>query len=225
MIKRIYHGSQNKIEKPIFGYGKRYNDYGLGFYCTETLNMAKEWAVTFDHDGFVNAYDLDMDDLKILDLNDEKYCMLHWLTILLQNREFDTVSLLATEAKQYLIDNFSIDYSNVDIILGYRADDSYFSFASDFINGTISYRQLCNAMRLGKLGQQIVLKSEKAFSKLKYVESIEANKDEWFLKKQIRNKKANSDYFNVEKNTRRKDDIYILNILNEEIKEDDVRLR
>ena len=43
--------------------------------------------------------------------------------------------------------------------IGYRADDSYFSFASDFINGAISYRQLCNAMCLGKLGQQFVLKS------------------------------------------------------------------
>ena len=35
MLKTIYHGSDKIIEKPLFGHGKTYNDYGLGFYCTE----------------------------------------------------------------------------------------------------------------------------------------------------------------------------------------------
>ena len=48
-----------------------------------------------------------------------------------------------------------------DVIIGYRADDSYFSFAKDFINNTISVEQLAEAMRLGELGIQIVLKSER----------------------------------------------------------------
>ena len=90
--------------------------------------------------------------------------MLHWLTILLENREFDTSAPLAAEAKEYLMNTFHLDYKSADIIIGYRADDSYFSFASDFINGAISYRQLCNAMRLGKLGQQFVLKSKAALN-------------------------------------------------------------
>ena len=45
MLKKLYHGSSRIIEKPVFGYGKPYNDYGLGFYCTESLEMAKEWGV------------------------------------------------------------------------------------------------------------------------------------------------------------------------------------
>lgn len=79
----------------------------------------------------------------------------------LENREFDTSAPLAAEAKEYLMNTFHLDYKSADIIIGYRADDSYFSFASDFINGAISYRQLCNAMRLGKLGQQFVLKAKR----------------------------------------------------------------
>lgn len=106
--------------------------------------------------------------MKILDLNAEQFCILHWLTILLQNREFDTPSGLAYEAKAYLLGNFKVDYSAYDAIIGYRADDSYFSFAQDFINGTISYRQLNNAMHLVKLGQQFVLKSRQAFSLIKF---------------------------------------------------------
>ena len=48
MVRKLYHGSCDKIEKPIFGYGKTYNDYGLGFYCTDSLDMAKEWGVSHD---------------------------------------------------------------------------------------------------------------------------------------------------------------------------------
>ena len=48
MIQSIYHGSKDIIEKPKYGYGKRYNDYGLGFYCTDSIEMAKEWGVSLD---------------------------------------------------------------------------------------------------------------------------------------------------------------------------------
>ena len=45
MKKTVYHGSDHIIERPKYGYGKIYNDYGVGFYCTENQNMAKEWGV------------------------------------------------------------------------------------------------------------------------------------------------------------------------------------
>ena len=33
----LYHGSDHVIEKPEFGAGKKHNDYGKGFYCTENI--------------------------------------------------------------------------------------------------------------------------------------------------------------------------------------------
>ena len=225
MIKRIYHGSENIIKNPIYGYGKKYNDYGIGFYCTESIEMAKEWGVGADHNGYANIYDLNMDGLNVVNLNDQEYCMLHWLSVLLQNREFEISSVLASEAKEYLTTHFLPDYSSADIIIGYRADDSYFSFAQDFLNGTISYRQLSAAMRLGKLGQQIVLKSEKAFSQLTFADAEIAKADECFTKKQFRDKSARNEYFNVERNKRQRGDLYITQILDEEMKADDERLR
>ena len=114
MIQRIYHGSKDIIEKPKFGYGKPYNDYGLGFYCTDSIEMAKEWGVSIDRDGYANIYDIDMSSLAILDLNDENYGILHWLAVLLKNREFDAVSPLAAEAKEYISNTFKIDYSSAD---------------------------------------------------------------------------------------------------------------
>ena len=46
MLKTIYHGSDKIIEKPLFNGGKIHNDYRQGFYCTEVLEMAKEWGVS-----------------------------------------------------------------------------------------------------------------------------------------------------------------------------------
>lgn len=163
--------------------------------------------------------------MKILDLNDDKYCILHWLAILLSNREFDTPAGLALEAKEFLKKNFMLDYKEYDIIKGYRADDSYFSFAQDFINGTISYRQLNNAMYLGKLGIQYVLKSKEAFNRIVFDGYEEAEYKEWYAKKMKRDKSARREYFDVERNRRQRGDIYITQILDEEMSPDDKRLR
>ena len=221
----LYHGSKDIIEKPIYGQGKKYNDYGLGFYCTDNIELAKEWGTSFERSGYANRYQIDCTELKILDLNDDNYCILHWLAILLSNREFDTPAGLALEAKEFLKKNFMLDYKEYDIIKGYRADDSYFSFAQDFINGTISYRQLNNAMYLGKLGIQYVLKSKEAFNRIVFDGYEEAEYKEWYAKKMKRDKSARREYFDVERNRRQRGDIYITQILDEEMSPDDKRLR
>lgn len=225
MLKRIYHGSNTIVEKPLFGKGKIHNDYGRGFYCTEILNMAKEWGVSKENDGFANIYQIETKGLKIFDLNSPEYTILHWLTVLLENRVFDITNVLAQEAKEYLLKNFSLPYKEYDIITGYRADDSYFSFAQDFINGTISVRQLGNALKLGNLGTQFVLKSQKAFESILFKGYEIAESKEWYAKKELRDKTARREYFDVKKNKRQKGDLYIIQILDEEIKADDQRIR
>ena len=143
MLRKLYHGSRDIIQQPVFGYGKKYNDYGLGFYCTENINMAKEWAATANQNGYANCYELDSTDLKVLDLNAEQFCILHWLTI----------SLI--------------------IFSGYEL----------------------------------------------------AEHTEWFDKKNKRDKTARREYFSTERNKRRRGDIYITQIMDEEMKSDDARLR
>ena len=225
MIRQLFHGSPSIIEKSQFGYGKVYNDYGLGFYCTDSLEMAKEWGVAQNRNGYANRYELDCEGLKILDLNGPSFNILHWLAVLLENREFDVPSGLALEAKEYILNTFRVDYQSQDAIIGYRADDSYFSFAQDFINGTISYRQLNNAMHLGKLGQQFVLKSKQAFDRMQFLGYEVADHDAWYAKKMLRDRSARREYFSVERNKRQRGDLYITQILDEEMKPDDERLR
>ena len=136
-----------------------------------------------------------------------------------------TCLLLALEAKEYILTNFAVNYQEYDAIIGYRADDSYFSFAQDFINGTISYRQLNNAMHLGKLGQQFVLKSQEAFDRIRFTGFEIADSEEWYAKKMLRDKSARQEYFSVERNRRQRGDLYITQIMDEEMKSDDSRLR
>ena len=221
----IYHGSHNLIEKPRFGYGKKNNDYGLGFYCTENIDMAKEWAVDSDIDGIANSYSLDMDGLTLLDLNSDDYCILEWLVILLKNRRFDIQSDFGKEAIDYLYKFFSVDYTVYDLIKGYRADDSYFSFAQDFLNNTISINTLKRAMMLGRMGEQIVLKSSNAFDHLEFQESSLAESKIWFPQKEKRDKKARNDYYELRQMPWKKGEIYMMQILDMEIKKDDARLR
>ena len=225
MIRTIYHGSISVIEKPEYGLGKRYNDYGLGFYCTEVAEMAKEWGVTKDRDGYANCYEISMDGLTVLDLNGEMFSVLHWLSVLLENRTFDVTNPLAFEAKEFLLSRFHVNYQDADVILGNRADDSYFTFAQDFINGAISVRQLGNAMKLGKLGTQFVVKSEKAFQRLRFVGYEKANREEWLERKENRDREARRMYLDYERNRRQRGDLFIGQIMDEEISPDDSRLR
>lgn len=84
----LYHGSNEKIEKPLLGKGKIYNDYGQGFYCTEHIALAKEWACNEGIDGFANTYELETSGLKVLNLSSNEYTILHWLALLMDNRRF-----------------------------------------------------------------------------------------------------------------------------------------
>ena len=222
---KLYHGSDHIVEAPTYGFGKLYNDYGLGFYCTQHPDMAGEWAVGFDHDGFVNEYDFDTNGLKIVDLDAPEFTTLHWLAVLLANRWFDVRAPIANEAREYLLANFSVDLSKADVVEGYRADDSYFTFAQDFINGTISYRQLGNAMRLGELGRQVVVKSERAFSRLQFLDAQEAPRSVWLPRRERRDREAREQYFDHERNARKKGDLIITQIIDEEVGPNDDRLR
>lgn len=220
----IFHGSDKIIEKPYFHGSKKNNDYGYGFYCTENEEVAKEWSVDYLRSGFCNRYSLNIKDLAILNLNNGQYSVLDWLAILLENREFEARSPLAKEGKRYILENFNTPYKEADIVIGYRADDSYFSFASDFINGTISLRQLSKAMHLGKLGEQIVLISKKSYNRISFESYENTDWREWYPKKEKRDQNARKEYYDLDKNSYIKGDLYMPMIIDREVKQNDPSL-
>ena len=221
----VYHGSPKIIEKPAFGVGNPHNDYGLGFYCTESIELAKEWACSIETDGFANQYELDLSDLSVLSLTNGDYNILNWLFVLLENRKFRIGGDIAKQAKSYIFENFAIDYKNYDVIKGYRADDSYFSFATAFLNNTISVAQLERAMVLGKLGEQIVLMSEKAFDSIEFANSIAAPQEIYLPRKLARDTAARKDFQKEKGREFLLTEKYVLDIIRKGWKNDDQRLQ
>ena len=221
----IYHGSSKVIEKPIYGSGNPNNDYGLGFYCTESLDLAKEWACSAENDGYANIYTLNLDDLSVLSLTGGDYNILNWLFVLLENRKFRIGGNIALQAKEYIFNNFNINYKEYDIIKGYRADDSYFSFANAFLNNTISIKQLEKAMVLGKLGEQVVAISQKAFDSFTFEDAVFSTREIYYPKKQARDNAAREEFRKEKSKDNLLTEKYILDIIREGWKNNDERLQ
>lgn len=222
----IYHGSQQIVEVPKFGVGKTYNDYGQGFYCTQSIELAKEWACPIKNDGYANKYVMHFDGLNVMHLTTGEFNILNWLAILLKNRKFDITSPVGNSARDFILSRFMPDTDNVDVIIGYRADDSYFSFAEDFVNNVISLRDLEMAMKLGTLGEQVVLISERSFKQIEFIEQEIADYREYYFKRTQRDKKARETYASRKKNLQQLiNDVFILDIIREDMKNDDPRLQ
>ena len=165
----LYHGSPNRVIVPKFGFGEDRHDYERGFYLTENLELAKEWAVCRpdETNGWVHKYELEMDGLNILDF--QKYDVLSWLAELMKHRD-------AADSRRYkmlaqkFIEKYGIDTCGYDVITGWRANASYFYIAKEFVRDNIDIEILEELLSLGGLGIQFCIKSERAFAQLSEVE-------------------------------------------------------
>ena len=164
-IIKLYHGSPNRIVEPTFGLGDDRHDYGKGFYLTESLQLAKEWAVCRPEtqSGFVHTFELKTEGLNIFDF--ETVGILEWLAELMKHRE-------ASDSKRYrvlaakFIAKYGCETENCDVIKGWRANASFFYIAKAFVRDEIDIDILEDLLQLGGLGIQWCLKSEKAFNNL-----------------------------------------------------------
>ena len=161
----LYHGSPNQQVSPRYGLGDEKHDYGKGFYLTENLELAKEWAVCRpdERNGWVHKFSLDITDLKVLDF--QEHNILSWLAELMKHRE-------AADSKRYrvlsrkFIEKYGIESENYDVIKGWRANASYFYIAREFVRDNIDVEILEELLSLGGLGIQYCIKSERAYEKL-----------------------------------------------------------
>lgn len=161
----LYHGTPDEVIRPVFGRGNEKHDYGRGFYLTENVELAKEWAVCRPNDtnGWVHKFELDTEGLKILDF--QEHNVLVWLAELMKHRD-------AADSKRYrmlagkFIERYGIDTSAFDVIKGWRANASYFYIAKEFVRDNIDVDILEELLALGGLGIQYCIKSEKAYEQL-----------------------------------------------------------
>lgn len=166
----LYHGSSDKVVVPKYGFGEEKHDYGKGFYLTENIELAKEWAVCRpdETNGWVHKFELETTDLKILDF--QKYNVLSWLAELMKHRDASDTKRYHMLAKKF-IEKYGINTSDYDVIKGWRADASYFYIAKEFVRDNVDIEILEELLSLGGLGIQYCVKSELAYSKLTEIQS------------------------------------------------------
>ena len=116
--------------------------------------------------------------------------------------------------------------NDYDVIVGYRADDSYFSYAESFVENGLPLRCLNDALRLGKLGEQMVLVSEKVFERITFISASSVDKTIYYPKFTARDTEARETYRNEIRRSRSyRDDLFVLDILREELRNDDPRIQ
>ena len=214
----VYHGSKQIVEVPAFGLGRKNNDFGPGFYCTQSEEVAKEWACAGETDGFANKYLLPTEKLHVLDLGAKRFNILSWMAMLLENRSFAITSEMAREGREYIINTFLPKYERYDVIIGLRADNSYFSCANAFLNNDISLVELRRAMRLGDEGLQFVMRTKKAVAALKFDSSAPADRHIYYPQMLAKDARARRD---MKKNKGREKDgeaVYLIDIMRGEWK-------
>lgn len=212
----LFHGSRTRVERPQHGKGNAHNDYGRGFYCTEHKDLAREWACPDTMNGYVNRYSFLTTGLRWLDLDSLDQACLHWLAVLVAHRRFDATTPLMAEAKTFVLERYAIPLDGFDVVAGYRADDSYFSFARAFLDNRISLGQLEHAMHLGNLGRQIMIRSPKAFDRLTFVEAEAVEGELWHARRAARDEQARRSYRTMaDSKAFDKEDVFMLDLLRE----------
>lgn len=189
----VYHGSENKIEKPIHKGSRQGTDFGSGFYCTENLLMAKSWC-GLRNGQYINKYDLDMTGLKIK----EYHLDLEWLLFVCYNR-----SNLDVE----------IDNRDYDVIIGPTADDKLYRTVQNFLDNTYSVDETLNILSCMNIDRQINIVSEKALDNLKFLGVAELTLKEIFNIKEnemINLSSVNDKVFKVRRNSNK--DVYYIDL-------------
>ena len=224
MIKTLFHGSPKIVEKPELVYSKLNNDFGRGFYCSEDIDLAKEWAVTYERNGYLNKYNIELDGLNVLDLSSKPYSLLNWIALLLNNRLFSLSSDLSKRAEYYILENYLVDIRGYDVVIGYRGDCSFFTFIQEFLEGKTSYQQLKKSIREANVANEIVLIDDIAIDRLTFLGCESVSFEPYYRLKQIRDENERSVYFKEKTKFNRKNDLYIENFINGEVSHNDKRL-
>ena len=165
----LFHGSAAESVAPTFGLGDDRHDYGRGFYLTDDLSLAKEWAVCRPEatNGWVHAYRINDDGLSVLDF--QQLGVLAWMAELMKHREAGRSKRFNMLSEKFVA-KYGVDSSGYDIIRGWRANASYFYIVTEFVHDEIDIDILEDLLMLGGLGMQYCLKSERAFASVTRVD-------------------------------------------------------
>lgn len=172
-IVTVYHGSASRVKVPYYGYRNSGNDFGKGFYLTLDSCLAEEWALSKKgYKSYVYKYTLNLQGLRVLRLDSSSpEDILAWICLVAENKDLGYFGPLLQKNLMVLQSIYGVkDWKDYDVIVGYRADDSFFSCIKSFLEYEMSLEKLTKAIKKGCFATQIVLKSKKAFEVISHVD-------------------------------------------------------
>jgi hypothetical protein len=156
----LYHGSNVTVTKPNLDLSRKTLDFGSGFYTTtnkeQAIDFSKKVSVRKEPKGqAVSVYDFDLEtvgsSLSILEFSEPDKA---WLDFVHQNRRGIYNGIL------------------YDLVIGPVANDDVFATLIVYENGILNEEQTLTALKVKKLFDQFVFKTEKALAFLLYKESF-----------------------------------------------------
>ena len=144
----LYHGSNHIIDKPLYGAGKKHNDYGIGFYCTILENQAKKWASKYDK-SVINKYEYNEN----------------------QNLKIKEFTLMSEEWLDFIIDCRNNKKHTYDIVIGAMADDQVYNYISELLTGQITRDAFWELAKFRHPTHQIAFCTEEALKCVKFIGS------------------------------------------------------
>lgn len=159
----LYHGSSLEVQRPNLEHSREDIDFGIGFYLTPDIDMAKKWACS-KKNSFVSVY-----DVNISALNTYTFALgYEWLDYVKANRR----------------ELGNSDYDAYDILIGPTADDKLFATLQEYLDGQITSEQAIEYLNIAGFSNQYVFKNEESIDKhCTFIKSFEIVGEE---KKSIR---------------------------------------
>ena len=165
----LYHGSYSCFDKIDLGKGRKYKDFGQGFYTTKIETQARQWAKNMSARfgsvyGYVSIYECDENSFKSLNYLKFDMPTEEWAYFIMNNRnnEFtDSETQINNQKNQF------------DIVEGPVANDTIAVVLDQFMMNMKSGTALVEALEYKNLNHQISFHTEKGISLLNKVEHYE----------------------------------------------------
>ena len=147
----LFHTGYQEIRRPDVHYGRKNADFGQGFYLSGEGEFAGRWAREQKGSSiYVNSYELDTEGLQIRRFARDEA----WFDYIFRNRS-----------------GYADRYPEDDVIIGPIANDTIYNTFGIFTSGILSREQSLRLLQIGPGYEQIVLKTEKAASQLRFLSS------------------------------------------------------
>lgn len=156
----LYHGSNVIVKEPHIIESNRFLDFGIGFYTTtnkdQAINFAKK-VVQRKGEGkpIVNIYELDETIISRLDIKQFDGPNEEWLDFVSDNR------------------NGTYSDKEYDAIIGAVADDDVYRTLQVYASGVLTKEQALEALKIKKLFNQYVFKTESSLKAIRFIKSEE----------------------------------------------------